>query len=126
MAVAQISAVTFAVADMARSVRFYRRCGFELLHGGEGADFTSFRAGGGFVNLMLRSGYTAQCWGRAIFHVQDVDAHHRELVAAGLRPEAPPADAPWGERFFHITDPDGHELSFAQPMTRRGDAAGPD
>ena len=53
-------------------------------------------------------------WGRAIFHVDDVDALHARALARGLEPEAPPRDAPWGERYFHISDPDGHELSFAR------------
>jgi uncharacterized glyoxalase superfamily protein PhnB len=55
-------------------------------------------------------------WGRAIFYVDDVDAFYGNAVARGLRPEAPPRDAPWGERYFHIVDPDGHELSFAIPL----------
>ncbi|MGH7821427.1 MAG: VOC family protein, partial [Candidatus Binatia bacterium] len=46
-----ISAVTLVVTDMARSVAFYRRLGFELRYGGEDASFTSFRAGPGFLNL---------------------------------------------------------------------------
>ena len=55
-------------------------------------------------------------WGRLIFHVDDVDALHRRLLAMGLTPAAAPEDAAWGERFFHINDPDGHELSFACPL----------
>jgi len=51
-----------------------------------------------------------------IFYVSDVDALYARALGAGLRPQAPPRDAPWGERFFHITDPDGHELSFAHPL----------
>jgi catechol 2,3-dioxygenase-like lactoylglutathione lyase family enzyme len=34
-----ISAVTFAVRDMARSIEFYRKLGFELLYGSERAVF---------------------------------------------------------------------------------------
>ena len=45
MAVRSISAVTFAVADMSRSVGFYRKVGLELIYGGEDAPFTSFRVG---------------------------------------------------------------------------------
>ena len=54
--------------------------------------------------------------------ILSVDDVYRRVVARGLRPEAPPADAPWGERFFHILDPDGHELSVAQPLPPRGRA----
>jgi catechol 2,3-dioxygenase-like lactoylglutathione lyase family enzyme len=40
----EISAVTFRVANMAESVRFYRDVlGMELLHGGEDACFLGFK-----------------------------------------------------------------------------------
>ena len=44
-----ISAVTLATHDMGRAVRFYRTLGFELLYGGEDAQFTSLRAGTGYL-----------------------------------------------------------------------------
>jgi catechol 2,3-dioxygenase-like lactoylglutathione lyase family enzyme len=100
---------------MARAVRFYQALGFVLSHGGVSDAFSSLRAGAGFLNLIAESpGRSWSWWGRVIFHVADVDALYRRALAAGLRPEAPPRDAPWGERFFHLTDPDGHELSFAR------------
>src|SRR5215471_20720696 len=100
-----ISAVTFAVRDMARSVEFYRRLGFELVYGGEHARFSSLQAGTAFVNLSLGSEYEHQWWGRAIFRVDDVDAYHRSLQVQGVTADSP-QNAPWGERFFHLTDPD--------------------
>ena len=109
----RISAVTFAVRDMARSIEFYKKLGFDLLYGGEGAAFSSLKAGEAFVNLFASPGYEHQWWGRAIFRVGDVDEHYRALDVQGLKLE-PPQNAPWGERFFQITDPDGHELSFAE------------
>jgi catechol 2,3-dioxygenase-like lactoylglutathione lyase family enzyme len=113
----QISAITLATGDMRRAVDFYGRLGFEVLHGGAEGDFTSFRVGGGYLNLALRPGYKAGVpWGRTIFYVSDVDAMHAKAVAAGLTPETAPADAPWHERYFHILDPDGHELSFAKRL----------
>lgn len=41
----RISAVTLADHDMARALRFYEALGFELLHGGDNATFSSLRAG---------------------------------------------------------------------------------
>ena len=115
----RMSAVTLATHDMGRAVRFYRMLGFEMLYGGETADFTSFRAGGGFLNLIAAPAERAwSWWGRVIFHDSDVDGLYRRLVAAGCRPQNEPRDAPWGERYFHLTDPDGHELSFAWPLDR--------
>ncbi len=110
-----INAVTLATHDMPRAVRFYASLGFEIAHGGEGASFTSFRAGAGFLNL-IEQGAEKQWswWGRTIFHVSDVDALYERALAAAYRPSTKPRDAEWGERYFHLTDPDGHELSFAR------------
>lgn len=116
-----ISAVTLATHDMRRAVRFYHLLGFELIRGGEEADFTSFRAGAGFLNLIAQpAGRHWSWWGRVIFYHSDVDALYARLVAAGCEPEAAPRDAEWGERYFHVTDPDGHELSFAWPSSGPG------
>jgi catechol 2,3-dioxygenase-like lactoylglutathione lyase family enzyme len=112
-----VSAITLATRDMARAVPFYEALGFTLKYGGAASDFTSFHAGSGYLNLFTApasQGWGA--WGRAIFHVDDVDAQHARALAAGLTPEFAPRDAPWGERYFHIRDPDGHELSFAKPL----------
>ena len=114
-----ISAVTLATHDMARAVRFYRALGFATVSGGEAADFTSFRVGAGYLNLIEAPPERRwMWWGRVIFHVADVDALHARALAEGFQPEAAPRDAPWGERFFHLSDPDGHELSFARPLSR--------
>ncbi len=115
MPIEHISAVTFAVHDMARSIGFYQKLGFTLVKDGS-VEFTSLQAGDAFVNLATAPAYQHGRWGRVIFRVDSADEHHRILVAAGLKPDSP-QDAPWGERFFHITDPDGHELSFAQRLT---------
>jgi catechol 2,3-dioxygenase-like lactoylglutathione lyase family enzyme len=120
-----ISAVTLATHDMARAVEFYRMLGFAVIHGGEDAVFTSFRAGDSFLNLILQPARHWSWWGRLIFYDSDVDGLYRRLVAAGCPPDAAPRDAAWGERFFHITDPDGHELSFAWPLRRQGGASSP-
>jgi len=115
-----ISAVTLATHDMRRAVRFYRMLGFEIAHGGEDAAFTSFQAGGGYLNLIAQPDRRRwSWWGRVIFYESDVDGLYERIVAAGLRPDTTPRDAEWNERFFHLTDPDGHELSFAWPTGGR-------
>jgi catechol 2,3-dioxygenase-like lactoylglutathione lyase family enzyme len=111
--VQHISAVTFAVRDMARSIEFYKKLGFTVIYGDDGSAFTTLRSGDAFVNLAATPGYEGCWWGRVILRVDDADAQFVLLIEAGLKPE-PPRDAPWGERFFHITDPDRHELSFAE------------
>jgi hypothetical protein len=34
--------------------------------------------------------------------------------------ENEPTNATWGERYFHIREPDGYQLSFAEPITNKG------
>ncbi|MCC7103554.1 MAG: VOC family protein [Chloroflexi bacterium] len=112
-----ISAVTLATHDMARAFRFYYALGFPVNYGWEQAEFSSFRVGRGYLNLILQPADRRwSWWGRVIFYVSDVDALYRRALGAGLAPAAPPRDAEWGERYFHLTDPDGHELSFARPL----------
>lgn len=112
-----ISAITLATHDMARAVAFYEALGFSMKYGGAEAPFTSFNVGAGYLNLIQVAADTRwSWWGRAIFHVSDVDAVYQRACERGLRPAFPPRDATWGERYFHIVDPDGHELSFARPL----------
>ena len=111
-----LSALTLEVEDMARSFDFYAACGFEASYGGRSEAFTSLRAGSSYLNLQLTTSPTVNRWGRAIFHVDDVDAMHTRLVAAGFEPDFEPKDAVWGERYFHVGDPDGHGISFARPL----------
>ena len=82
-----ISAVTFAVRDMARSVEFYRKVGFQLTFGDGRAPFSTLKAGEAFVNLTASPGYEHRWWGRVIFRVDDADAQHQALQAKGLMPE---------------------------------------
>ena len=113
----KISAVTFRVANMTESVRFYRDVlGMELLYGGEDAGFSSLRARDAQSAILdLEPGDRVTRWGRLIFHVTDVDGLWTHLKERGFDPEIP-QDASWGERYFHMLDPDGHELSFARPL----------
>ena len=117
MTIESISAITLATHDMGRAVGFYQALGFELLYGGADAEFTSLRAGAGYVNLTLESADVQwSWWGRVIFYVADVDATYQRALGAGFKTDTAPRDAEWHERYFHITDPDGHELSFARPI----------
>lgn len=113
-----ISAVTFTVTDMTRSVRFYRALGFEIIPGRESPGFATFRVADGYLNLLeSHAEATWRGWGRVVFYVDDVDAMYDHVRAQGVAPEMAPSDAPWGERYFHVLDPDGHELSFARPLS---------
>jgi catechol 2,3-dioxygenase-like lactoylglutathione lyase family enzyme len=108
-----ISAVTLAVADMARSVAFYEAIGLRVVFGGRDASFTTVRAGEAFVNLRRATDQPGGRWGRVIFRVRGVDELHRAITGRGIAAPAP-RDAEWGERYFEIPDPDGIIVSFAQ------------
>ena len=87
-----VSAVTLATHDMGRAVRFYRALGFDVVRGGANATFTSFSAGTSYLNLTAQPAHRRwSWWGRAVFHVADVDAFYHRAVARGVGPpNAPP------------------------------------
>lgn len=114
-----INAITLFTDDMAASVAFYERIGLECTFGGAASAFSSMRIGSHtFVNLQFEPDWNPASvrWGRFILWVDDVDAIHDVLVAAGYAPSTQPADASWGERYFHVSDPAGHEVSIARPL----------
>src|SRR5260221_9646620 len=93
-----ISSVTLATHDMSRAVHFYRALGFEIVRGGEEAEFTSFRAGTSFLNLIARPRRKAGLGGRVTFCHSDADTLYAGVIAAGYRPNSAPRDDKWGER----------------------------
>src|ERR1019366_7900333 len=96
-----ISAVTLGTHEMPRAVRFYRALGFEVLHGGAGSSFTSFRAGTSYLNLTAQpAGRRWSWWGRVIFSVAAVDALSDRALAAGSHPPTAPRNAKSAERLF--------------------------
>lgn len=116
-----INAITLTTARMAESIHFYEALGFRVDYGDATSDFVTMAAGADrtcFVNLISvpTQADVATGWGRAIFHVDDVDALYAQAIANGLTPRAEPRDASWGERMFPIYDPNGHDLSFAKPL----------
>lgn len=113
MAIRIVSAVTFAVRDMNRSVEFYAKLGFDNMFRADDDSFATMRSDEAYVNLVLTADYRENWWGRAILRVDSADEQYRRVVEAGFEADTP-RDAPWGERFFHMRDPDGHELSFAE------------
>jgi catechol 2,3-dioxygenase-like lactoylglutathione lyase family enzyme len=82
----KISAVTFRVANMTESVRFYRDVlGMELLYGGEDTGFSSLCAKDAQSAILnLEQGDRVTHWGRLIFYVTDVDALWNHLKERGF------------------------------------------
>ncbi|HEV3164271.1 MAG TPA: VOC family protein [Isosphaeraceae bacterium] len=108
MADISLEGLTLHVADVDRSLEFYKRIpGVSVLFERPGR-FALLQVGKGRLGLL---NYDA---GR--FHVEfetsDLNAAYEELRASGLEPLSPPTDRPWGERDFLVTDPDGNVLEF--------------
>ena len=115
--------------DVAASLQFYGRLGFEtaFLDDPAAPRYAAIRRGS--VELHLQRADPSQ-WAHSgdrpayRFLVSEVDALHSEFLAAGsLRPAASggpwavPANTPWGTREFHVRDPGGNVLQFYRPLT---------
>jgi lactoylglutathione lyase len=118
-------AILFA-SDMERSIRFYRDViGLPFKFSNE--SYAEFETEGAKFALYARahlpeligraapSGEAPWPQGEVAFMVDDVDAEHERLVAAGVRVLAPPTDRPWGERTLHVADPDGNVVELTRP-----------
>jgi lactoylglutathione lyase len=114
------------VADLERSIRFYRDViGLPFRFANdtyaefatEGAKFALY-ARGALPELIGRTAPpdgAGWAHGEVAFFVEDVDAEHERLAAAGVEVLAPPTDRPWGERTLHVADPDGHLVELTRP-----------
>jgi catechol 2,3-dioxygenase-like lactoylglutathione lyase family enzyme len=110
-----LTGLTLHVADVERSRDFYTRLpGAVLVHHRPG-DFALFQLGEGRLGL-LSARFLPK--GAPAFHMEvsstleDIDALHDQVLAAGLEPDGPPANRSWGERTFHLSDPDGNRIEF--------------
>src|SRR5713226_4028416 len=92
----KISAVTFRVVNMTKSVRFYKDVlGMELLYGGEGTGFSSLRARDTQSAILnLEQGEAVTQWGPLIACGTDGDGLWNPLKDRGFDPEIP-RDAAW-------------------------------
>ena len=115
------------VRDEARSLHFYRTA--FALEVAERLDFESFtliylsNAESSFeLELTVNKDRTepydlGDGYGHLAFSVDDLDAEHARLTAAGLAPRKLVDFAPGGEviaRFFFIADPDGYQIEVLQ------------
>lgn len=109
------------VADVARSVDFYERVlGFHVAH--RSGDYVAMRLGLATISLNARSALPADHplapvpGGKesrsieVVIPVDDVDAVHAGVRAAGWPAGDAPMLRPWGWRDFRIEDPDGNYL----------------
>jgi catechol 2,3-dioxygenase-like lactoylglutathione lyase family enzyme len=116
--------LSLPVADLDRSIDFYRSVGFRLELRTD--QFALLRLGSGTVGLLrigrgaaLETGIPPRI--RALIQVElstpDLDALFADLTSAGVRIDVPPRDRGF-ERSMQCLDPDGFTVEFAEG--RRG------
>jgi catechol 2,3-dioxygenase-like lactoylglutathione lyase family enzyme len=121
------NAIGLAVADLGKSLAFYRRLGLAFAPGAEREPHAEtelpgglrllidthdtirsfdpdFTPGSGNVSLAFRCADPA-----------DVDSTHADLVGAGYRSRKEPWDAFWGQRYAVVSDPDGNSVDLFAP-----------
>jgi catechol 2,3-dioxygenase-like lactoylglutathione lyase family enzyme len=121
----QLDAIGIVVADMARSLAFYRRLGLELPPDADEQGHVEAALPGGLRLLWdteetIRSfdadwkpptgggpriGFAFRCENPAA-----VDSTYEALVAAGYEGHNEPFDAFWGQRYATVHDPDGNTV----------------
>lgn len=110
---------TLQVSDVAASVAFYERLGFES-HGywGDPPEFCIVQRGDVTLGLDLsRDGsIPLNQWWAMYIYVEDAEALRTEFLGHGLEPTEMHRPTHYGCIDFDIVDPDGHRLAFGQAL----------
>jgi catechol 2,3-dioxygenase-like lactoylglutathione lyase family enzyme len=127
---ARFDLIGIVVAEMGRSVAFYRELGLELPEDADGRPHVEATLPGG-LRFALDTEETirsfAPDWqppsgGPRIglaFRLDspgEVDAAYERLVALGYDGHKAPWDAPWGQRYALVRDPDGNGVDLFCPL----------
>ena len=118
----KVSLITLGVADIGRSLAFYRDgIGFPTHNYKNGDEAVFFRLEGSWLSIYPRdklaadatvpaagSGFSGITLAHNAGSPAEVDDVFRLAVAAGARPVKVPADAFWGGYSGYFADPDGH------------------
>lgn len=116
----KLGTVMLGVREMERSVAFYRDAlGLSVQFAS--AEFSFLSTGG--VALVLRAAAGLEPagderWSELVFHVEDIDATHRQLAERGVAFRVEPRIVTGDQLAADFRDPDGHVLSILGP--RRG------
>jgi catechol 2,3-dioxygenase-like lactoylglutathione lyase family enzyme len=101
--------LTLHVADVERSLNFYKRLPDSAILFHMPGKFALVRVGGGRLGLLQDQ--------KRPFHIeidcQDLDATSVSLKESGFQVEGP-TTRPWGERDALVVDPDGNLVEFGQ------------
>jgi catechol 2,3-dioxygenase-like lactoylglutathione lyase family enzyme len=138
---ARLDAIGIVVADMERSLAFYRRLGLDIPTDAASEDHVEAQLPGGLrvmwdTEATIRSfdpNWTApQGSPRVVLafaceSAADVNRLYAELTEAGYAGQREPWDAFWGQRYATVGDPDGNAVDLFAELTGRGsgqDSAG--
>jgi catechol 2,3-dioxygenase-like lactoylglutathione lyase family enzyme len=127
---AKLDVVGIVVADMAKSLAFYRALGLAVPPDADEQPHVEVPLGGG-MRLLLDTEETVRSFhpdwrppagaGRVGFacslpDAAAVDAAYAELTGAGYHGELAPFDAFWGQRYATVHDPDGNGVDLYAPL----------
>jgi catechol 2,3-dioxygenase-like lactoylglutathione lyase family enzyme len=127
MSRARVEAISpfFVVGDVARTISFYQRLGFEVRFREPKLDsfFAIVGRDGAQIFLKSEAGVAAAPNAARHRHLRwdafvaapDPDALAAELAMSGVTFSAPLADTHDGLRGFEVSDPDGYVLFFGRP-----------
>lgn len=116
---ASLAGLTLHVADLERSLEFYRHLPGAKVVVHRPDEYAMLRIGHGRLGLL-------QARPANSFHIEmespNLAGIYEELRNRGIEPEGPPQERPWGEPDFRIVDPDGNviEISAARETVRAG------
>jgi catechol 2,3-dioxygenase-like lactoylglutathione lyase family enzyme len=126
----QLDVVGVVVADMARSLAFYRRLGLDVPADADSQPHVEAALPGGLrlswdTVETIRSfdpGWSPASGGPRISLAfacdtpAEVDATYARLVGAGVEGHLAPFDAFWGQRYATVHDPDGNGVDLFAPL----------
>ena len=116
------------VADLPRSIRFYRLLGLPFADPKADEDFIEVTVNGYRISLnaekLVESLHDDWVTPKGQRHEvafkcgspKEVDAIYKQIVAAGHRGVKEPWDAFWGQRYAIVEDPDGAHVSIFAPL----------
>jgi catechol 2,3-dioxygenase-like lactoylglutathione lyase family enzyme len=130
MTTPQLDVIGIVVADMARSLAFYRQLGFDIPAEADGEPHVEMMLPGGIrlawdtiatvrsfdPDYESPSGSSRMGLAFVVGSPAAVDATYDRLVAAGAHGHKQPWDAFWGQRYALLHDPDGNSVDLFAPI----------
>jgi catechol 2,3-dioxygenase-like lactoylglutathione lyase family enzyme len=127
---ARLDVIGLVVADMARSLAFYRELGFEFPADAEQKGHVEATLPSGLriawdtvdeirsfdPDWKEPSGDSRIGFAFLVDSPADVDATYERLTSAGYEGHREPWDAHWGQRYASLRDPDGNGIDLFCPL----------